>query len=68
MAIVSHHCPNCGQSMFTRTLDPDRALANPQPCSVCVDLEGDGEGTPENPLYARLFEPAPNQIPGQLGF
>jgi predicted RNA-binding Zn-ribbon protein involved in translation (DUF1610 family) len=48
-----HPCSRCGQTVITR--------ADPPVCETCRRLERRSQGE-----TVRLFEPAPNQIPGQL--
>jgi len=51
-------CPRCGQSS-----DDGRADSTPRVCAPCRALEAQPQGE-----SVRLFEPAPAQLPGQLGF
>jgi len=51
-------CPRCGQSS-----DDGRADSTPRVCAPCRALEAQPQGE-----SVRLFEPAPTQLPGQLGF
>jgi predicted RNA-binding Zn-ribbon protein involved in translation (DUF1610 family) len=48
-----HPCSRCGQTVITR--------ADPPVCQTCRRLERRSQGE-----TVRLFEPAPNQMPGQL--